>query len=593
MRVCNVHVRNFRGIKEMDWSVRSRFVCLIGPGDSRKSTALDAIALALSPRWNVAVHDGDFFGCVVDAPIEIEVTLVEMSDEHIREDSFGHWLRGVSASGEIHDEPQAEDERALTIRLTIDQTLEPHWCLVKNAMEGQDGTISAKRRASLGVSEIDDRSATHLRWSAGSALAALSGIEEVPAMLADAHRHARQVVFDNQPPGVAGGAARAGELLRALGSAHMVQPRAGLDPSTASRGGSLILHDGVIPSTQAGLGSIRLASIAFQLAAFDQTSVVLIDEVELGLEPHRLAHLLAELRRRSQGKTGQVIITTHSPLVVEAVEATELSIARSSEGVVSINQLPAELEDFKKFEPQATIRSGPSAMLAARIVVCEGKTEVGICRALADQWHAESPGVVALAGCAFRNGGGNEAPDKAGCLARLGYPVCLFVDNDLSGAHRTDYESRLATAVHAGVVLVQWPEGFAIEDQLARDLPSVAINELLSLAAEFADSADPEMTIRDSVSSELGSGVFLNGMTIGQWTSDSGRTDDQLRIAIGRTAHKKKWFKNESKSEQLGWLVVKYLTELATDSQSTVAIMALKDFATANSLVVLEVREDV
>ena len=50
MKIRHVSVRNFRGIRYLEWNVRSDVVCLIGPGDATKSTVLDAIAYTLSPR---------------------------------------------------------------------------------------------------------------------------------------------------------------------------------------------------------------------------------------------------------------------------------------------------------------------------------------------------------------------------------------------------------------------------------------------------------------------------------------------------------------------------------------------------------------
>ena len=46
-------IRNFRGIRELDWHVDGTILCLVGPGDSTKTTILDAIELAMTPQWNV------------------------------------------------------------------------------------------------------------------------------------------------------------------------------------------------------------------------------------------------------------------------------------------------------------------------------------------------------------------------------------------------------------------------------------------------------------------------------------------------------------------------------------------------------------
>jgi predicted ATP-dependent endonuclease of OLD family len=43
MQIRNLQVKNFRGIKEFNWTIDSPVICLIGPGDSTKTTILDAI----------------------------------------------------------------------------------------------------------------------------------------------------------------------------------------------------------------------------------------------------------------------------------------------------------------------------------------------------------------------------------------------------------------------------------------------------------------------------------------------------------------------------------------------------------------------
>jgi predicted ATP-binding protein involved in virulence len=60
MHIRHVHIRRFRGIVSLDWDVKAQLVCLVGPGDSTKTTILDAISYALSPRWSLPIHDGDF-----------------------------------------------------------------------------------------------------------------------------------------------------------------------------------------------------------------------------------------------------------------------------------------------------------------------------------------------------------------------------------------------------------------------------------------------------------------------------------------------------------------------------------------------------
>jgi len=64
MKIKYIKIHNFRGISQLDWDVNGRFVCLIGPGDSTKSTILEAIELALTPRRTVTFDDADFYNAV-------------------------------------------------------------------------------------------------------------------------------------------------------------------------------------------------------------------------------------------------------------------------------------------------------------------------------------------------------------------------------------------------------------------------------------------------------------------------------------------------------------------------------------------------
>ena len=43
MQIRHVHIERFRGIKTLDWRVDGQVICLVGPGDSTKSTILCAI----------------------------------------------------------------------------------------------------------------------------------------------------------------------------------------------------------------------------------------------------------------------------------------------------------------------------------------------------------------------------------------------------------------------------------------------------------------------------------------------------------------------------------------------------------------------
>ena len=134
MQIRQIKVRNFRGIAALDWNPAHSFCCLIGPGDSGKSTLLDAAEAALSSRW-FSFTEPDFLGCDAANAITIEATVGELSRALMSDERFGLCIRGWTATGELRDEPEDGDETVLTVRLTVDATLEPAWELVCDRIE--------------------------------------------------------------------------------------------------------------------------------------------------------------------------------------------------------------------------------------------------------------------------------------------------------------------------------------------------------------------------------------------------------------------------------------------------------------------------
>jgi putative ATP-dependent endonuclease of the OLD family len=62
------------------WRPSPGINCLIGPGDSGKSSILDAIDLCWGARRNIQFTDTDFHLLDVETPITITVTLGELDD---------------------------------------------------------------------------------------------------------------------------------------------------------------------------------------------------------------------------------------------------------------------------------------------------------------------------------------------------------------------------------------------------------------------------------------------------------------------------------------------------------------------------------
>ena len=134
MRIRQISIRNFRGIREFDWVVPDKTLfCLIGRGDSMKSTILEALRRAFYPQWNLTFDDADFYQCAPTNPISIEVILGHIPDNFRDLESYGHQLCGWNSDTlSRHDEPGEGLEDALRIRLVVDNDLEPSWRVVKD-----------------------------------------------------------------------------------------------------------------------------------------------------------------------------------------------------------------------------------------------------------------------------------------------------------------------------------------------------------------------------------------------------------------------------------------------------------------------------
>ncbi|MFG1892091.1 ATP-dependent endonuclease [Micromonospora sp. NPDC049051] len=552
MQIRRVTVSNFRGIREAEWRLPSqRFLCLVGPGDSTKTTLLDAVALVLTGRFNVTFSDADFYQCDTSKPITLRVLLGDLTDEMLADTAFGMHLTGLTATGELEHDPISGSEPCLLLQLTVDQDLEPSWSVVRHG-EYEDGfPLTSGKRKSIGLFRVDERVDTHLRWGRGSALSRLTDDGASQAVTA-AQRASRDAVFDQPLPALKAAASRVAEAAGAIGGGRF-DLRPGWDPVASASPSSLLLHDGTVPLTNAGLGTRRLTSIAAQEQAAIKGDILLIDEIEHGLDPHRLLHVLHRIKQRSAGSRGQVIISTHSPLAVQAMAATDICVVRSDAGRTEVRAVPADIA-----EAQGTLRACPSAILARMVIVGEGKTETGILRQMIRTWNDErardgKPSHAAL-GVAFLDGGGNPAATRATIFQNLGVDAVLVVDND-----DRSVDEPIAVAEKAGVDVVRWQADNSTEVEVIHTLDELALVALLELAA---DLKGPDAVV-DHVRAALPALPKSEDALMSSAWSEAGYTTEVVRDAIcrvaggtGKNASSKAWFKREDAGERLGEFIL-------------------------------------
>lgn len=547
MRLRQVQIERFRGIKWLDWNVGGGFVCLIGPGDSTKTTILDAIELALSPRWNVTFDDADFYEAKTNEPISITVTVGDLPDELKSDAKFGLLARGWSPAGECHDEPQNGDQLILSIRLQVGASLEPSWTVI-NDRESEGRPISAKDRESLGCTRLGDFLDRHFAWGRGSILSRLTEKgDSLPGMLAEANRAARAKLGDlgqEDLPKLRSAAEKVKVAGARLGVAPRAEYRPNLDVKAVSVGeGGLSLHDGDVPVRRAGLGSRRLLAIAMQRELAKARGLTLIDEIEHGLEPHRIRRVLQILRSAADSEdTGDVLMTTHAPVVLTELEAGQLRVVRSKDGVTEVIAVPDAL--------QPTVRKASEAFLAHKVLVCEGRTEIGFCRRLDLHWAQTGPS-LGLAGVALADGGGTEAPKIAQAFAQLGYDVALLGDSD------KPLQPEESALVSAGIRVLLWDGGVSLEQRVVLDLEWTGVVAVVNLAmCQWGDES-----VRDAVRNKLDDRAASLEGSPSDWSQQI--PEQLLRTAIGLAAKEagngRGWFKRIDLAEELAGIVLQHL----------------------------------
>lgn len=378
----------------------------------------------------------------------------------------------MSEDDEVASEPFDGLEQCLVVELSISVDFEPTWSIICPNESSVPFRVSTRRK--LGVSKLDERVDTHLRWSHNSAL------------------------------------------------------------SRISRG-----TDGA----EAALGTRRLTSLAIQKLGATDKSTLLIDEVESGLEPHRVIGLIEALR--SDEDISQAFLTTHSSNAVESCSAAEIAILVNRSGAAQCSFVPKELESLH--------RSNPSPFLARSIIVVEGKTEEGLYRAFAERHDDKSrekgdPTLAARGVCLCQGGGGSNAVSKAIRFASLGYKVALLVDAD-----DTDTNNKLDSARKSGVCIFTWPNGWSIENAIFDALDKEQISQLLAFIV------DEKIVSCECVNSDFsnnGLGSFDPSSPEACWL---GRPEENVREMLVASASKRNgWFKSVPASIELGkWLLNK------------------------------------
>ena len=528
--IVKIEIENFRGIRQLTWLPKPGINCLVGPGDCGKSTVLQAIDWCIGARRTLRLSDADFHGSDVECPIRIVVTVGGLDDRLRGLDAYGLYLRGFDpGTGNVEDEPGAELRDVLSVQLTVDDDLDPKWSLVSDrAMaQGFSRDLRWSDRLRIAPARIGRFAARDFSWRRGSVLTAISDEESsVSQQLAAAAREARRSFGETAAPDYEHALSTVREAAAELGIASAETATAMLDAQAVLQTENAIsLHneDGV-PFRYLGLGSARLLVAGLQGRAVSGSRVVLVDEVEHGLEPHRIARFLIALGSKDEKPATQVFMTTHSPVALRELAAHQIHVLRYA----APHQVLWAGQQGDVF--QGALRSCAEAFLGGCVLVCEGATEVGLVRGI--DLYRDSRGertFMAAGGVLVDARSVSKIYGIAEAFIRLGYRTAVLRDDDKkpNPGDEERFESR-------GGIVFRWSDNLALEEELFYCVSSEVAVDL----CRFAVGLHGKDVIQDHLRSALNGPADLDAFL-----------DDYTRVSaptLAEAAKKGGWFKRIS-----------------------------------------------
>lgn len=542
-QIRRLELTKFRGIQSLVWWPAPGVNMILGGGDVGKSTLLEAITLLLYPTNGFVLSDTDYFNRLVESELLIEAVMFLPVASGIHEQSWAAWPWEWDGEQAALPDPEAEGPvRDPVYRVRVRGTSDSDLQYEVIQPDGSVVPFSTTLRRRIGLVRLaaDDRSDRDLRLIQGGALDRLLDDRALRARLA---RHLAQDELQNQ----LGDDARARlttldvdltnrHLPHGLGLGFVGGPGVSIN----SLVGLTSDKDGIaLPMTSWGAGTRRLAALAIADNLQDGAPIIVIDEIERGLEPYRQGALMRMLRDRPS----QIMVTTHSGFAITAAMGATLW---HLDAAGSIGHLPTE-------KVGALQQRDPAALLSRLTVIVEGITEVGFLEVLLERQVAPDWGAYGLY---VADGGGNDRVLQLleGLLSG-GVRFAGMADRE-AGDPAPERWSRVQRAL--GDRLLRWDEG-NLESNV---LPLFGVERLQALITDPDNrktgqrrrslidrlGLDPEATLEE-ISMAAGDRLMQVVVDAALGTVPRDNLDDERRKMF--KGHASQWFKSRTGGREL------------------------------------------
>lgn len=455
-------IRRYRGIETLAWHPGSGVNLILGGGDVGKSTILAAIELLLLPSNAVSLSDSDYYGGRLDDGFEIEAVMLLPSETHVNQQSKMAWPwvwdgQNAVLPSNAGDEDAGDGVGCYRLRVSGSPELDLLHEIVQP--DGTTTNLPVSLRRSIGLVHLDsqDSNDRDLRLLRGSALDRLLSYPALRSRLASKLAQV-DVGEELRTEGK--------DALEVLDAAFREEGLpSGLDIGlTGARGLTVTALMGLtakrgasrLPLTSWGAGTRRLASLTVARSHQTEHPVIIVDEVERGLEPYRQRSLMDALQRDES----QSFVTTHSPAV----------LASASEARVWHMDRSGNVGDLDGKVVQRHRSRDPETFLARLAIVAEGATEVGFVTEILTK--ALNTGLETH-GIHVTDGGGNDdVRALLSALRKAGFAFGGFADNE--GDHADAWQSLRED----NPLVFQWRTG-CLEENVVSSVPRERLADIV------------------------------------------------------------------------------------------------------------------